>query len=261
MYTLRKHGPAPYHLAVVHGGPGAAGSTTHLAKHLSRRHGVLEPIQTATSIRGQITELHETLSSEAAVPCTVIGWSWGAMLGFMLAARHPGCVRKLIMIGSGPFAEEYAPVTLATRLSRLSPELQAEAQTVMEQLKQGQPGEENDALLSRMAELFTGCDDYDPLPVDNEPIDYQSAVHHLVWDEAKKMRSRGELLSLAHYIQCPVVAIHGDHDSHPVDGVSDPLTGNVRDFRLVRLEKCGHRPWVERQAMDLFYHVLSEEID
>jgi hypothetical protein len=34
----------------------------------------------------------------------------------------------------------------------------------------------------------------------------------------------------------------------------------VRDFRLYILERCGHKPWIERHAADEFYRVLEREI-
>jgi len=65
---------------------------------------------------------------------------------------------------------------------------------------------------------------------------------------------------MAKAIRCPVVAIHGDWDPHPAEGVNDPLTKVLPDFRFVLLEKCGHRPWIERNAAETFYKVLVEEI-
>ena len=37
------------------------------------------------------------------------------------------------------------------------------------------------------------------------------------------MRQKGELLELCKKVQCPVVAIHGDYDPHPSEGVREPL--------------------------------------
>jgi pimeloyl-ACP methyl ester carboxylesterase len=58
-----------------------------------------------------------------------------------------------------------------------------------------------------------------------------------------------------------VIAIHGDYDPHPAEGVQKPLSSVLRDFRFVLLEKCGHTPWLERQARESFYHILKEEIE
>jgi len=57
-----------------------------------------------------------------------------------------------------------------------------------------------------------------------------------------------------------VVAIHGDYDPHPAEGVQKPLSALIEEFRFVLLKKCGHTPWLERQAQEEFYKVLEEEL-
>ena len=74
------------------------------------------------------------------------------------------------------------------------------------------------------------------------------------------MRDRIELLALGKEITCPVVAIHGDYDPHPVAGVREPLSRVLRDFTFIILEKCGHEPWIEKYARDEFYEILRREI-
>ena len=61
-------------------------------------------------------------------------------------------------------------------------------------------------------------------------------------------------------IRCPVVAIQGDYDAHPAEGIRKPLSRVVKDFRFILIEKCGHYPWMERQAKDKFYEILKDEI-
>ncbi|MFO7996195.1 MAG: alpha/beta hydrolase, partial [Dehalococcoidia bacterium] len=70
----------------------------------------------------------------------------------------------------------------------------------------------------------------------------------------------GQLLEIIRRIKCPVLAIHGDYDPHPAHGVKDPLSRAIKDFRFVLLEKCGHYPWRERKARDMFYCILNAEI-
>ena len=57
-----------------------------------------------------------------------------------------------------------------------------------------------------------------------------------------------------------MVAIHGDYDPHPAEGVQKPLSALIEEFRFVLLKKCGHTPWLERQAQEEFYKVLEEEL-
>ncbi|MFA6333645.1 MAG: alpha/beta hydrolase, partial [Methanoregula sp.] len=88
----------------------------------------------------------------------------------------------------------------------------------------------------------------------------QYDVFRGVWDEACDLREKAILLQMGKAIKCPVVAIHGDWDPHPAEGVNDPLAKVLPDFQFVLLEKCGHRPWIERTASDAFYKTLVRAI-
>lgn len=115
-------------------------------------------------------------------------------------------------------------------------------------------------MLARLGTLALKTDTYDALTdqvAEADQVDQRGDIFQSVWDAAAKMRRSGELLELAKHIQCPVVAIHGDHDPHPAEGVEKPLSGVLKDFRFVVLEKCGHTPWIERQARERFYSVLN----
>jgi pimeloyl-ACP methyl ester carboxylesterase len=57
-----------------------------------------------------------------------------------------------------------------------------------------------------------------------------------------------------------VVAIHGDYDPHPFEGVQQPLSLVISDFRFILLKNCGHYPWIERDAKKRFYEILHEEL-
>lgn len=259
---LREHGTAPFRVVVVHGGPGAAGELGPLARRLAASRGVLEPMQTATTLDGQVEELRETLESCAAPPVVLVGHSWGAWLSCIVAARYPGLVRKLILIGSGPFEEHYVPLLRENRLRRLAPAERDEFQSLADLL--GRP-EVNlpDASLQRLGELGAKTDTYDPIETHELPFDSgvsSRAIFAGVWPEAARLRRTGELLQLTRLIECPVVAVHGAYDPHPAEGVREPLARTLRDFRMVVLDRCGHDPWRERQAADTFYALLDREL-
>jgi pimeloyl-ACP methyl ester carboxylesterase len=259
MDNLRVYGSPPYYVAVIHGGPGAPGEMAPVARELSSTAGVLEPLQTAVSLEGQAQELHDVLQESGDPPMTLIGWSWGAWLGFILAARYPEMVRKLILIASGPFEEEYAADITETRLSRLDEEEKAEAHSLMRILNDLTPGDK-DAAFARLGKLISRADSYDLMTYEDEALEYRFDVFQEVWGEASRLRASGELLELGGRIRCPVVAIHGDHDPHPCRGVEEPLARVLKDFRFVLLENCGHRPWSEKAAKDEFYNILEREL-
>ena len=42
--------------------------------------------------------------------------------------------------------------------------------------------------------------------------------------------------------------------------VEKPLSERLPDFKMIRLEKCGHTPWKERFAQKEFYEKLRKEL-
>ena len=254
MDNLRTYGHPPYTVVLLHGGPGVAGEMAPVAQELSAKWGVLEPLQTRDSVGGQVEELKLALEEMATTPAVVAGYSWGAWLGFLLAARHPALVKKLILISSGPFEEKYAPQILKTRLQRLSKKERDDAEFLMTRMH------EDPLAFGLFGEMMAKGDFYDPLPMRPEGVELRPDIHKSVWAEGKELRKSGKLLEEAKAIHCPVVAIHGDHDPHPAEGVQKPLSTVLKDFRFILLEKCGHTPWMEKQARDEFFRVLSGEL-
>jgi pimeloyl-ACP methyl ester carboxylesterase len=258
MKNLRKYGNKPFNIAVIHGGPGAPGEMAPVARELSSIWGVLEPLQTATTLEGQVKELKAVLEKNGALPITLIGHSWGAWLSFIIAARYPSLVKKLILIGSGPFEEEYAKNITETRLSRLGGKEREEALSLMETLNDPTTKDKNTSM-AQLGNLLAKADSYDPIPHESEVVECQYDINKSVWEQAKELRSSGKLLQPGKRIRCPVVAIHGDYDPHLSEGVKVSLSGTLRDFRFILLEKCGHYPWLERSARDKFYNILRNE--
>jgi len=259
MRNLRKYGNKPFNVAVIHGGPGAPGELAPVAREISSVRGVLEPLQTATTLEGQVQELKAVLEKNGDLPVTLIGFSWGAMLSFIFAARYSPLVNKLILIGSGAYEEKYTDNMMKTRLNRLSEVEREEALFLMETLSDPTTLDKN-TLMARLGKLISKADAYDPLPHDNEMLECQYDIYQSVWDQARELRSSGKLLEMGKRIQCPVVAIHGDYDPHPPEGIKDPLSSVLKNFRFILLEKCGHYPWIERSARDKFYSILKKEV-
>ena len=262
MLNLRIYGQPPFPVAVVHGGPGACGELAPVARELASFCGVLEPIQTQTTLQGQIDELERVAAQKGALPITLIGHSWGAWLCYLTAAYHPELVRKLILVGSGPFEETYASMIEKTRLSRYTEAEKVEYQALLTQLNDPETRNERE-VYARLGALASKAEAYDPLPVGStgdDLVDSEGRRYYDLLNVGLQMRREGALLELAHRVKCSVVAIHGDYDSHPAEGVAAPLSAALPDFRMIVLQKCGHNPWIERQARDEFYRILKSEL-
>jgi pimeloyl-ACP methyl ester carboxylesterase len=261
------HGKKPARIAVIHGGPGAPGSVCGIAKQLARDRGVLEPFQTKSTIQGLVTELRDTIITHGAPPAVLIGHSWGAWLSLIFAASHPSLVRSLILVGSGPFKEEYVPEIEKRRISRLSANERNEYSIIRDILEHGQnrgSPQEKDGALVKLAELVSKTDYVERSDTDTEnalTVRLSGEMYESVWKEASDMRRSGRLLLLCEKIRCPVVAIHGEQDPHPAEGVKDVLAPIIRSFEFYSLDRCGHYPWQEKYAKDTFYEIVASVLN
>lgn len=260
MKNFRKYGKSPFNVVVIHGGPGVPGEMAPVARELSSFGGVLEPFQMAKTIEGQISELKAVLKRNGNFPITLIGWSWGAWLGFIFTAKYPAFVQKLILIGSGPFEEKYALDIMNTRLSRLGKEEKAEALSLMKTLNSSSVEDKN-TFMARLGKLISKADSYNPLPHKDEILECRYDIYQDVWEQARELRKSERLLEFGKEIRCPVIAIHGDYDPHPYEGIKRPLSRILKDFRFTLLENCGHHPWIEKSAKARFYSILKGELE
>lgn len=262
MTNVRFYGEKPYKTAVVHGGPGAPGSVAAIARRLSTDMGVIEPLQTKTTIEDLLNELDDVIRTSCMVPITIIGHSWGAWLTILYAANYPEIVKKIILVGSGPFEKKYVDRIDKTRRKHLTGTEGKEYHCLLKKLGSGDTAVKN-RLLKKLGDLVAKTDNYYTFNIptgESDLIQADGELYGLIWNEAVAMRESGELLEQASRITCPVVAIHGDYDPHPADGVWLPLEGRLPDFTFYLLEKCGHSPWKERCVADRFYEILKEEI-
>jgi pimeloyl-ACP methyl ester carboxylesterase len=260
-HIVRKYGKPPFNVAVIHGGPGASGEMAPVAQELAASFGVLEPFQTKNSIAEQVQELKEIVEQYAEAPITLIGFSWGAWLSWIFAARYPTFVKKLILVGSGPFDEKYVPQMRKTLLNRLSDTEKSDL-CALEQAFNNPDVSDKNTLFEKFGKLFAQVDTYEALMPDyqTDTLQPQFDIYNTVWPEAAQLRKSGELLKMGQHITCPVIAIHGDYDRHPAEGVQKPLSGVVKNFEFILLKNCGHKPWIEKSAKSIFYEILTQEL-
>ena len=254
--TLRRHGLPPRSVAVIHGGPGAPGMVGPLARELAADgSGILEPLQTADSIAGQVDELAATLELEGAAPYKVVGSSWGAMLAVLTAQRHPDLFARLVLVGGAPFDRSGGEVTAATRRHRMSAALRTELDDLHSDITGPDPARAA-AAFARSGDLLLGIDHLDPIVDHLEVLAHQLEVFEAVWGEVEQRRAAGTLLAPEAPLRCPVVVIHGDHDPHPLAGVVEPIRPLSRELTVQVLDRCGHLPWLERGARERFLSCL-----
>ena len=257
--NFRIHGHPPYRVVLLHGGPGAIGYLAPVANEISSAEGVIEAFQTKNTIEGLLDELNGIILQQAGIPVILCGHSWGAWLATMFTSRNPGLVGKLILVASGPFEENYAKDIMEVRMNRLNEGERNRFNELLEIFGATGNKDKND-VFRQIAYILKKADAFDssPDPYENYILDYN--LYQSVWNEAEKLRSRRDLLDYTKTIKCPVLAIHGDYDPHPSEGVRIPLGQNIRDFRFHLLEKCGHEPWTEKHARNKFFSLLKKEL-
>jgi len=257
--NYQTYGLPPFQIVLVHGGPGAAGEMTSVAHALSDRMSILEPFQTRHTVSNQILELKRTIESQAQIPAVLVGFSWGAWLSILLTARYPQLVKKLILIGCPPLEMKYAKKIDETRLNRLNEKEQNEFISLLNTLPKDQLSNSTE-LFHRLEQLIVKTDSVHPVSVqDNTTI--HPEIFRKIWREAAELRASGKLKDDLLSIPCPVVFIHGEYDPHPADGISIPLSGNAKNFEMVILKNCGHKPWIERDVSAEFYKILFCQIE
>ena len=250
----RQYGKSPSDIVILHGGPGGAGEVEPLARELGNKgYAVLEPFQTGRTVHAQVDELKSQIEGLCTPPVAVIGWSWGAWLGCLIAARHEALLRKLILVGSGPLAARFAATIRETKMARMTEDQRDELSRI--RLNDADP-----AQVVRLIQLSDIADTYARDASLQPSISFASEIHATVWPEAEAMRKSGGLLDAVSAIRCPVVAIHGDYDPRPWQGVRIPLQAALPSADFVLLERCGHKPWQEIFAKAEFYRLLEAAI-
>ena len=228
------------------------------ANGLKDEFGVLEPLQSSGSVRGQVGELYNQLLSHEP-PYTLIGHSWGAWLAWIFAAEHPEIVSHIILVGSGPFDEKYASGMMDARLNNLDAGDRQEAQELLTIMK---ARELTQAEFASFGRLMSKSDAYCQAPplFEEDPLPPEPHVYESVWPEAAELRRSGKLLDLADKIKCKITFIHGTHDPHPYRGIKDVLKERGVDFGFILLDRCGHTPWKEQYAAEDFFAILKKLI-
>ncbi len=261
--NIRIYGKAPYRVVVVHAGPGYAGAAAGLARQLSERYGVIEPLQTKDTILGQVEELKEQIESVAKEPVILVGHSWGALLSSMVAAIYPDLVRKLILISSLPLKESYLEEIDIKRESHYS----THDLEIYHKVKKSLQNPESKGKTENFKELSRLCkisDEYQPFKDnqdDKDLVSIDGEIYYKITRELKQLRKTGGLLRYFTYIKCSLCVIHGQYDSFPVVGVIEPLLELNIPHRFYIIENSGHTPWREENGIVEFHRALFYEIE
>lgn len=250
---IRLHGSAPYRVITVHGGPGAIGSLEACSEELAQRAGtgVVESLQSQYSVDALIDELHTHIVEQCQTPVTLIGHSWGAWLAALAAARYPDCAANVVLVGCPPLADSYVNDITARRMASMNDTDRAIFQTLLD-------GTATDDIMAQIPAMLERCDNVDLIDgADASETITDARMYNEVWSQAAAMRTDGSLLEACKAVSCPITIIQGDHDPHPLRGVTEPLTAAGIRYTAHELTQCGHSPFLERHARDEFFALLT----
>jgi|SRR6056297_678111 len=257
----RSHGEKPFHVLAIHGGPGASGSLYDLCEKIGKETGIVELLNQGESIEAQINEIHKVVNALADQPVILIGHSWGAWLSIYYENAHPQVVKKIILVSSGPFDQDYVNHIEQTRNNRMSRKTKEKLSEHFVKINEMDETIANEHF-AKAGQIISSLDSFDVYQEDiSEKTNIDMNIYRKVWSEAAQRRKSGQLIEAVKKVKCPITVIHGDHDPHPLEGIKKPLEREGLDVEVFLLSKCGHYPWREKNAKETFYKIIENLIN
>jgi pimeloyl-ACP methyl ester carboxylesterase len=260
LLQTREYGSRGPTVIVLHGGPAAAGSAGPIARGLAGSFHVLEPWQRGSgeeplTVARHMVDLHELIEGLGGHERPgLVGWSWGAMLALAYAAEHPDSAGSVVLVGCGTFD----PAARARMREILDERMDDELRERIERLEDEypDPGER----LEKKYELLGRFHDYDAtlLPEDDETPPFDMRAHTETWNDMLRLQKEGVYPAAFSAIKVPVLMLHGAYDPHPGTMIRDSLLPFIPHLEYREWERCGHRPWVEREVGEDFFAVLGD---
>lgn len=235
MIDVRRYGSDGPTVIVLHGGPGAPGYMAPVARALADAFVVLEPLQRPSggeplTVARHVEDLDEVVRSlGAGARPALVGSSWGGMLALAYAAAHPDATGAIVVIGSGTF------------------DLAARAR--MRELIAGRRSQGSDAYTFA---AIDGAGDGEDAP----GYAFDRVANQETWNDMVRLQGEGVYPAAFRSIAVPVLMLHGAYDPHPGEMIRDGLLPFIPQLEYRQWERCGHYPWLERQARDDFYATL-----
>jgi len=255
---VRTYGESGPCVILLHGGPGAAGYMAPVARRLADAFKVVEPFQRGSgdkplTVADHVADLREVVEScgDAARPA-LIGHSWGAMLALAYAAEYPGSVRSLALIGCGTFDVAARERMRTIRQARMTDDLRAREARLLTEHR------DPDQRLRALGRFFTRIDSVDLVPSDDEMVRGDARAHEETWGDMIRLQDAGVYPAAFAAIRVPVIMLHGADDPHPGGMIRDSLKPFMPQLEYREFARCGHYPWLERQAREKFFEALRE---
>ena len=260
MIPFRSYGSSGPTVIVIHGGPADVGGAAPIAHGLETSFRVIEPWQRGSG-RGRLTvarhveDLDEVvrLHSEAGPP-SIVGTSWGAMLGLAYAAEHVRSVKSLVLVGCGTFDSDARQSLQNTLAERTTDRMREERERVERIISE--PTER----MMRLREIDLSKYHFDPIRPETDNVEvppFDLQAHEETWADMLSLQERGAYPRLFGAITSPVLMLHGSYDPHPGRAIRAGLLPYLPQLEYHELARCGHEPWIERHGRAPFFEKLT----
>ena len=256
--AVRTYGDSGPHVVVIHGGPGAAGYMAPVARQLSARFRVAEPLQRMTektplTVQRHVDDLHAVIATHCSgESATLVGHSWGAMLALAYAAAYPDTVTSVVVIGCGTFDSASREILEAAMEQRMTQSVRARLERLSRTVR------DPDVRMCAVGRVLENVYSYDLVPHQDETEYYDARGHNESWRDMLRLQRDGYYPAAFSHISVPVLMLHGAHDPHPGRSTYACLQQVMPQIEYVELARCGHYPWWERHAATVFFDALRE---
>jgi len=248
-------------VVALHSGPGAAGGIAPLARELSKRWHVLEPLQRdgggrPLTVAAHVQNLDVLIRARRGHDHPVlIGHSWGAMLALAYAAEHPTVPTAVVLVGCGTFSRRARAEFDARLEARLTPADRARLVRIR------QTEADADRRLASIGRLLTLVNGHDGAALEGDVAEVDALAYEETWADMLRPHRDGGYPPAFSAIRAPVLMIHGEADANPGMPISEHLRSRIPHLDYQELPECGHTPWLERQAKQVFFNTLLAWLD
>jgi proline iminopeptidase len=241
-------------LLLLHGGPGADSGylrpqLDHLATlgagrqlvYYDQRGAERSPLDEGTAPAGYAVHVEDVEAVRRYLgveQLSLCGYSWGGLLAMLYATRYPERIARLVLIAPAP--AHYAmrqELTARMAAAPSRPEIVALRNELQSQFAHADPATVRNW---RFALAVAGYFVNPRRALELTPFRVQQRLETAIWRSLGEYDLRPELPKLR---GVPVLVVHGIKDVIPIESAED--TAALLGARLVRLDACGHVPYIE----------------